>query len=52
MGQALTGTVTTANFRAWNNRRDELERQGVKLNGPGGGALRTVWRMRTSMGGG
>lgn len=49
-GQALTGTVTTANFRAWNNRRDELERQGVKLNGPGGGALRTVWRMRTSMG--
>ncbi len=32
----VTGKVTTANFRAWNNRKAELVAQGVKLNGPGG----------------
>ncbi|KAI7845030.1 hypothetical protein COHA_001396 [Chlorella ohadii] len=34
-GQVVTGKVTTANFRAWNNRKAELVAQGVKLNGPG-----------------
>ncbi|PRW56875.1 alkaline phosphatase isoform A [Chlorella sorokiniana] len=35
VGVQVTGKVTTANFRAWNGRRAELEAQGVKLNGPG-----------------
>lgn len=32
---SLTGTVVTADFRAWNSRRAELLAQGIKLNGPG-----------------
>jgi hypothetical protein len=35
VGVQVMGKVTTANFRAWNGRRAELEAQGVKLNGPG-----------------
>jgi hypothetical protein len=30
--------VLTADFLAWNGKRDELERQGVRLSGPGRGA--------------
>lgn len=32
---SVTGSVRTANFNAWDSRRDELVARGIKLNGPG-----------------
>ncbi|KAF8069409.1 Gigasin-3a [Scenedesmus sp. PABB004] len=34
-GGRVAGTVRTATFGAWNDRRDLLVKRGVKLNGPG-----------------